>query len=74
MDELAGEPETVASIREMGPRDPAVADRAAGEPFIEPSNGVFGGRKRLSLLTKDFNSRNEFRIILLSDFSGRFLT
>lgn len=46
VDEFAGEPQTVAGIREMGPRDPAVPNRAAGQPFVEPSDGVFGRRKR----------------------------
>lgn len=55
MDEFAGEPKAVAGIGEMGPRDPAVSDRASEQPLIEPGDGIFGGGKRLSLSLPDFS-------------------
>ena len=46
VDELAGKPKAVAGIGEMGPRDPAVPDRASGQPLVEPRDSIFCGRKR----------------------------
>ncbi|MCB1533948.1 MAG: hypothetical protein KDJ44_04280 [Rhodoblastus sp.] len=55
MDELASKPQTVAGIGEMRPGDPALSDWAAGQALIEPGDGVFGCRKRLSLSLPDFS-------------------
>ncbi len=55
VDQFPGEPQTVACIREMGPRDPALPDWAARQPFVEPGDSVFGSRKWLSLSLPDFS-------------------
>ena len=35
-----------AGVGEMGPGDPAIADRARSQPLVEPRQRVFGARKR----------------------------
>ena len=46
VDELAGEPQTVAGVGEMGSGDPTIPDRAARQSLVEPGDSVFGRRKR----------------------------
>jgi hypothetical protein len=46
VDELALAPQCGPGIEEVGAADKTLADRAFGEPFVEPSGGVFGGRER----------------------------
>ena len=46
VDQLTFEPQTGAGIGIMGARDPALADRAFGEPLVEPGERIFGGGER----------------------------
>lgn len=46
VDELAGQPEAVAGVGEMGPGDPALPNGASGKPLIKPCDGVLCSRKR----------------------------
>ena len=46
VDELAFEQERGAGVGEMGPGDPAIADRARSQPLVETGERVLGTRKR----------------------------
>ena len=46
VDEFAVEPQAGAGIGEVGARDPAVADRAFGQPLVEAGERVLGGGER----------------------------
>jgi len=46
VDELAFEGERRAGVSEMGPGDPAVADRARSQPLVEPRQRVLGAGQR----------------------------
>ena len=46
VDQLAVEPQTGAGVGEVGAGDPAVADRAFGEPLVEPGERILGGGER----------------------------
>jgi hypothetical protein len=65
VDELALAPQGGSGIEEVGAVDPAVADRAFGEPFVEPGGGAtsplpmslrLGGRPAADTI----NSRRSF--------------
>lgn len=43
MDEFALEPQTGAGVGEMSPRDPALPDRAFGQPLVEAGERILGG-------------------------------
>lgn len=40
MDEFAGEPDAVAGVRKMRSGDPALPDRALGQPLVEPGDRI----------------------------------
>lgn len=44
VDKLAVEPQTGASVGEMSPCGPAVANRALGEPLVEAGERILGCR------------------------------
>ena len=46
VDEFAFEPQTGAGVGEVRPRDPAVADRAFGQPLVEAGERILGGGER----------------------------
>ena len=46
VDQLAVEPQAGRGVGEVGPGDPAVADRAFGEPLVEPGERILGGGER----------------------------
>lgn len=46
VDERAIEPQTGGGVGEVGAGDPAGADRAVGEAFVEPGQGILGGGER----------------------------
>ena len=46
MDQFAVQPQTGAGVGEVGARNPAVADRAFGEPFVEPGERILGDGER----------------------------
>ena len=46
MDRKTFQPQRGAGVGEVGPLDPAVADRALGEPFVETGEQILGIRKR----------------------------
>jgi hypothetical protein len=43
---FAVEPQTGAAVGKMGPGDPARLDGAGAQAFIEPGEGIVGGRER----------------------------
>ena len=45
VDELALQPQTGTGVIEVSPRNPAVADRAFGQPFVEPGQRILGRRQ-----------------------------
>jgi len=56
VDELAVEPQAGHGVSIMCTGDPAVANRAFGEAFVEPGQGILGGGERVSLSLPDFIS------------------
>ena len=46
VDQLAFEPQAGRGIGKMGARDPALADRAFGQPLVEAGERIFGGGER----------------------------
>ena len=46
VDEFAVEPQAGAGVGEVGAGDKAVADRAFGEPLVEPGQRILGGGER----------------------------
>ena len=51
VDQLAVQPQAGAGVGEVGARDPAVADRAFGQAFVEPGQRVLGGGERAGELS-----------------------
>jgi hypothetical protein len=46
VDELAFQPQSGTGVGEVGPGDPAVADRAFGQPLVQPGERVLRGGER----------------------------
>ena len=48
VDQLTVEPQAGRGVGEVGAGDKAVADRALGEPLVEPGERIFGGGERVA--------------------------
>jgi hypothetical protein len=51
VDERALQPQAGAGVAEVGPGDPALLDRAFGEPLVEPGQGILGDGERAGCRT-----------------------